>query len=162
GGAAPTRLGESSYQGPSLVARLSESGEPLRPATDSRSTTGPSRRSPSGLVSGLAHLQSATSHFSALPAPLPWPVSCCRRSSYCKLPLPPNQLTDITEQVSRYGRVKLEKHEDALRLVCSAAPLLEELSRQPKVREYLGARLDASSYLVAPAHRGVLKQALIT
>src|SRR4029077_17094042 len=79
-----------------------------------------------------------------------------------KFPLPANLLTDISEQVSRYGRVKLEKHEDALRLVCSDAPLLEEVSRQPKVREYLGPRLDASSYLVEPAHRGVLKQALIT
>src|SRR6266542_5174911 len=80
---------------------------------------------------------------------------------YSKFPLPANLLTDVSEQVSRYGRVKLEKHEDALRLVCPDAPLLEELSRQPKVREYLGPRLDASSYLVEPAHRGVLKQALI-
>ncbi|MBI1916234.1 MAG: DEAD/DEAH box helicase [Planctomycetes bacterium] len=82
--------------------------------------------------------------------------------TYSKFPLPANLLTDISEQVSRYGRVKLEKHEDALRLVCPDAPLLEELSRQPKVREYLGPRLDGSSYLVDPAHRGVLKQALIT
>ncbi len=80
---------------------------------------------------------------------------------YSKFPLPANLLTDVSEQVSRYGRVKLEKHEDALRLVCPDAPLLEELSRQPKVRAYLGPRLDASSYLVEPAHRGVLKQALI-
>src|SRR5437764_1941951 len=81
---------------------------------------------------------------------------------YSKFPLPANLLTDLSEQVARYGRVKLEKYEDALRLVCADAPLLEELSRQPKVREYLGPRLDASSYLVEPAHRGVLKQALIT
>src|SRR5204862_4383151 len=61
----------------------------------------------------------------------------------------------------RYGRVKLEKYNDRLRLVCPDAPLLEELARQPKVRSYLGQRLDAVSFDVEPAHRGVLKQALI-
>ncbi len=49
-----------------------------------------------------------------------------------------------------------------LLLVCSDVPLLEELARQPKVREYLGVRLDATSFLIDPGHRGVLKQALIT
>ncbi len=80
---------------------------------------------------------------------------------YSKFPLPANLLTDLDEQVARYGRVKLEKYQDALRLVCADTPLLEELSRQPKVRQYLGPRLDATSYHVDPAHRGVLKQALI-
>jgi DNA excision repair protein ERCC-3 len=80
---------------------------------------------------------------------------------YSKFPLPANLLTDIAEQVARYGRVKLEKHGDGLRLVCPDVPLLEELARQPKVRTYLGDRLDASSFAVEPAFRGVLKQALI-
>src|SRR5437868_2116165 len=80
---------------------------------------------------------------------------------YSKFPLPANLLTDIAEQVARYGRVKLEKYNDRLRLVCPDAPLLEELARQPKVRSYLGQRLDAVSFDVEPAHRGVLKQALI-
>src|SRR4029450_2790863 len=31
---------------------------------------------------------------------------------YSKFPLPANLLTDIAEQVARYGRVKLEKHGD--------------------------------------------------
>jgi DNA excision repair protein ERCC-3 len=57
--------------------------------------------------------------------------------------------------------VRLEKHEEKLRLVCPDKPLLAELARQPKVRQYLGERLDASSFLIEPAHRGVLKQALI-
>ena len=80
---------------------------------------------------------------------------------FSKFPLPANLLTDISEQVSRYGRVKMEKHDRGLRLVCPDAALLEELTRQPKVRQYLGEKLDASSYLVDPAFRGVLKQALI-
>src|SRR5262249_19930200 len=68
---------------------------------------------------------------------------------------------DVTERVSRYGRVRLEKQGEQLRMVCSDRPLLEELVRQPKVREYLGDRLDAFSFSVDTAFRGVLKQALI-
>jgi DNA excision repair protein ERCC-3 len=89
-------------------------------------------------------------------------------SRYSKFPLPTNIGTDITEIVSRYGRVKLEKTDQltaegglALRLVCNDRPLLEELARQPKVREYLGERSGPTSFLINPAHRGVLKQALI-
>lgn len=81
---------------------------------------------------------------------------------YSKFPLPGNLGPDISETVSRYGRVKLERFEDKLRLICADKPLLEELARQPKVREYLGERLDERSFLIDPAHRGVLKQALIT
>jgi DNA excision repair protein ERCC-3 len=81
---------------------------------------------------------------------------------FSRFPLPTNLAADISEVVSRYGRVKLERAGDNLRLVCEDRPLLEELARQPKVRDYLGERLDASSFQVDPAFRGVLKQALIT
>ncbi len=85
---------------------------------------------------------------------------------YSKFPLPANLAPDITELVSRYGRIRLERHEagegpPALRMVCSDVPLLEELARQPKVREYLGERVDRTSFLIDPAYRGVLKLALI-
>jgi DNA excision repair protein ERCC-3 len=88
---------------------------------------------------------------------------------FSKFPLPANLAPDITELVSRYGRVRLERHEEptaegtppALRLVCPDVPLLEELARQPRVREYLGTRLDRTSFLIDPAHRGVLKLGLI-
>src|SRR6266508_3064986 len=80
---------------------------------------------------------------------------------FSKFPLPTNLASDIAEIVSRYGRVRLEKSADMLRLVCTDRPLLEELYRQPKVREYLGERQDNTSFLVQPGHRGVLKQALI-
>src|SRR2546423_1419702 len=63
---------------------------------------------------------------------------------YSKFPLPGNLSTDIGEIVGRYGRVKLERASNgvegappALRLVCRDVPLLEELARQPKVRDYL-------------------------
>jgi DNA excision repair protein ERCC-3 len=81
--------------------------------------------------------------------------------SYSKFPLPTNIGTDIAELVSRYGRVRLERDGEDLRLVCKDRPLLEELIRQPKVREYLKERIDESSFKVSQAHRGVVKQALI-
>ena len=87
---------------------------------------------------------------------------------FSKFPLPSNLAPDISELVSRYGRVKLVRAEQTteggaafLRLICKDPPLLEELARQPKVRQYLKERLDAESFLIEPAHRGVLKQALI-
>src|SRR5207302_6092199 len=80
---------------------------------------------------------------------------------YSKFPIPTNLPTDISELVGRYGRVKLERDGSHLRLSCTDRPLLEELARQPKVRDYLGERLDAASFRIDPAYRGVLKQALI-
>ena len=80
---------------------------------------------------------------------------------YSKFPLPGNLAADINELVARYGRVRLERGGDHLRMVCEDRPLLEELIRQPKVREYLGERLDQCSFLVDQAFRGVLKQGLI-
>jgi DNA excision repair protein ERCC-3 len=80
---------------------------------------------------------------------------------YSKFPLPGNLVTDIAELVSRYGRIKLTRHEDKLLLICPDKPLLEELARQPKVKEFLGEKLASDRYLVEPAHRGVLKQALV-
>jgi DNA excision repair protein ERCC-3 len=80
---------------------------------------------------------------------------------YSKFPLPTNLLTDITELVSRYGRVRVEKDGERLRMICTDKPLLEELARQPKVRDYLGERLSPESFAVDAAFRGVLKQALI-
>src|ERR1700751_2026029 len=38
---------------------------------------------------------------------------------YSKFPVPANLPIDIAERVSRYGRVKLERHDDGLRLVCA-------------------------------------------
>jgi DNA excision repair protein ERCC-3 len=81
---------------------------------------------------------------------------------YTKFPLPANIPTDVEQTVARYGRVKLDRLDDTrLRLRCEDKALLEELARQPKVRGYLGDKLDAASFAIDPAHRGVLKLALI-
>src|SRR5579885_3012079 len=39
-------------------------------------------------------------------------------AQFSKFPLPTNLPTDIEEVVGRYGRVRLEKAEDKLRLIC--------------------------------------------
>src|SRR5438045_5709465 len=57
--------------------------------------------------------------------------------AYTKFPIPPNLPADIAETVSRYGRVRLERLDaNTLRLVCADRPLLAELSRHKKLREY--------------------------
>src|SRR3954452_20389402 len=73
---------------------------------------------------------------------------------YTKFPIPPNLPLDIAETVSRYGRVKLERIDaNTLRLVCDNKPLLVELSRQKKLKEYLGEQLDETSFRIEPAFR---------
>jgi len=80
---------------------------------------------------------------------------------YSKFPIPASLAAEIRELASRYGRVRLEKREGQLVLVCSDPLLLEELSRHKSLRQYLGERLDEQSVAVPDRYRGVLKQALI-
>jgi DNA excision repair protein ERCC-3 len=81
--------------------------------------------------------------------------------TYTKFPIPANVAPDIEEVVNRYGRIRLEKHGEQLKLVCPDKPLLAELLRQKKVAIYLGDRLSPDSFSVDTAFRGVLKQALV-
>ena len=84
-------------------------------------------------------------------------------TKYTKFPIPNNLPADIAETVSRYGLIKLIRTDDgAMRLVCADKPLLEEISRQKKLKEYLGEKVDEMSFAIDPAFRGVLKQVLIT
>jgi DNA excision repair protein ERCC-3 len=82
-------------------------------------------------------------------------------TKYSKFPIPSNVPADLRELVSRYGRVRLERKDGQLRLTTQDRPLLEELARQRGVRDYLGARIDDTSFAIDDAHRGVMKQALI-
>ncbi|HMP58763.1 MAG TPA: DEAD/DEAH box helicase [Gemmatales bacterium] len=81
--------------------------------------------------------------------------------TFAKFLLPGNLAKDLAEIVGRYGRVRLERAEGGLQLVCSDAALLAELARSRKVKEYLGPPLGPDRFFVAEAHRGVVKQALI-
>lgn len=83
-------------------------------------------------------------------------------SEFSKYPTPQNLVTDIRELIARYGRVRLERSDGQLVLKCSDAVLLEELSRQKGVRDYLGTRIAPDRVVIDDRFRGVLKQALIT
>ncbi len=80
---------------------------------------------------------------------------------YTKFPIPANVWADLQETVSRYGRVQLVRDGEQICLVCQDPPLLAELIRQKKIKELLGERLASDRFLINPAYRGVLKQALI-
>ena len=82
-------------------------------------------------------------------------------STYSKFPLPSNVPTDLRELVSRYGRVQLRRVDGTLRLISADAHLLEELARRKGVRDYLGDRIDETSFAIDDAFRGMIKQALI-
>ncbi len=80
---------------------------------------------------------------------------------FTKFPLPSNLSADLTETVSRYGRVQLVRLDDGgMKLVCVDKPLLAELARNKKLKDYLGEKFE-DGFGVDPLHRGVLKQALI-
>lgn len=80
---------------------------------------------------------------------------------FSKFALPTNLAPDIYELVSRYGRLKLERDRDQLKLTSNDLTLMEELIRQPKLRPLLGERIGKTSFQVEPAFRGVVKQALL-
>jgi DNA excision repair protein ERCC-3 len=82
-------------------------------------------------------------------------------ATYSKFPLPANLAPDLRDLVGRYGRVSLRRVDGQLRLITEDKALLEELARQKGVRDYLGERIDATSFAIDDAFRGVLKQALI-
>ena len=82
---------------------------------------------------------------------------------FTKFPIPPNLPVDIAETVSRYGRLKLERGtEGKLKLTCADKPLFTEITRQKKLKDYLGEPSGDLGVLIDPAFRGVLKQALLT
>ena len=72
-------------------------------------------------------------------------------------------LTEIQDQMGRYGRLRLVRDHDtaALALTTAEPPLLEEVARDRAVAELLGERLDGNRYAVALGDRGALKQALL-
>ena len=81
--------------------------------------------------------------------------------TYSKFPIPPNLPSDLRELVSRYGRVRLERVDGQLRLITQDRALIEELARQRGVKDYLGERVDDTSFAIDDGNRGVLKSALI-
>ena len=80
---------------------------------------------------------------------------------FAKFPVPQNLITEVRDNVARYGRVKLKKEQGRLVLECTDSALMEELARQKGVRQYLGERIGPAAFQIDDRYRGVLKQSLI-
>ncbi|WP_113704847.1 DNA repair helicase XPB [Nonomuraea lactucae] len=82
--------------------------------------------------------------------------------SYSRYPVPHALLVDIAETMSRYGRLRLEKHPaNGLVLTSTDRAVLEEVLRSKKIQPMLGERIGADSVTVHPSDRGNVKQALL-
>lgn len=86
---------------------------------------------------------------------------CDALTRYSKYPVAPSLLVDITEIMSRYGRLQLVAHDDDLALVGSDPAVLAEVSTHKTIRPLLSERLSDDSFLVLAANRGLIKQALL-
>lgn len=81
---------------------------------------------------------------------------------FSRFPVSPALLLDISETVSRYGRLELHNHPaHGLVLVCHDRAVLTEVQRHKKTAAMLGAQIDESTVVVHPSERGRLKQALL-
>ncbi len=82
--------------------------------------------------------------------------------TWSRYPVPHALLVDVAETMSRYGRLRLEKHPThGLVLASNDRPVLEEVLRAKKVAGMLGNRIDDDTVAVHPSERGNLKQALL-
>ncbi len=80
---------------------------------------------------------------------------------YSKYDIPPNVRVDIFDIVSRYGRLKLERHAEGLALRSDDRALLVEITRHKTLAPLIQRELGADSLLVGAGDRGRLKQALL-
>lgn len=82
---------------------------------------------------------------------------------FAKYPVPDNVRVDIADAISRYGRLKLVRGDDGVRLLLiSDDPLLIlEVERHKKMRPFIRRKVDERTLEVDPARRGHIKQALV-
>jgi DNA excision repair protein ERCC-3 len=83
---------------------------------------------------------------------------------YAKYAVPENVVYDIRDNLERYGKIRLEKHPsdpDRLLLVSEDTFLLREIRHQKNAKPFIERIEGENALVVAKAHRGVIKQALI-
>jgi DNA excision repair protein ERCC-3 len=81
---------------------------------------------------------------------------------YSRYAVPHALLIDIAEQMSRYGRLRLEADPvHGLILVTTDTAVLEEVIRAKKIAPLLGIRIDQETIAVHPSQRGAIKQSLL-
>ncbi len=82
-------------------------------------------------------------------------------ASFSRYEVPENVITDITDYISRYGRLKLEKLNDAVVLRSDDAILMQEVIRNKKIMCHLTEeQIDAKTVIVKLGARGYIKKAL--
>ena len=81
---------------------------------------------------------------------------------YSRYAVPHALLIDVAEQMSRYGRLRLESDPvHGLILVTTDTAVLEEVMRAKKIAPLLGVRIDKETVAVHPSQRGAIKQSLL-
>lgn len=76
--------------------------------------------------------------------------------------VPENVDQTVLDLAKRFGRVVITREDGMLRCACEDEVIAELLSRDRRSGTYLTDRIDGTSFRVAPGHRGVLKQALVS
>lgn len=81
---------------------------------------------------------------------------------YAKFPPGHALLLDVSEQMGRFGRLRLEDHPThGLVLQASDRKLLSEIIDSKHTQSMLGDRIDFETAVVHPSQRGAIKQALV-
>jgi DNA excision repair protein ERCC-3 len=81
---------------------------------------------------------------------------------YTKFAVPASVSTDITETMSRYGRLTIERStEGDLELHSDSPAILLEASRQKKIAELLEGQISPTAHRISPWARGQVKQELL-
>jgi len=80
---------------------------------------------------------------------------------FSKYPVPEHVLFEIRDFASRYGRLRLSHHEKGLALSSTDEALAREIEHNRHVNRFLARKLSPTEFLVNPANRGRIKQALI-
>lgn len=80
---------------------------------------------------------------------------------FSKYEVPQNIKAEVTDQISRYGRIKLIKQDGEFVLVSEDPVLMAEIWNMKAAKPYLKALLDPHTIRIHPMFRGHVKQALI-
>jgi len=81
---------------------------------------------------------------------------------YAKFPVPQSVSIDITETVGRYGRLVIERDAEGELIITATDPaVLAEITRSPKVGQFLGVRRSSTEWTLLPWARGQVKQELL-
>ena len=79
---------------------------------------------------------------------------------YTKFDIPSGVLAEIRDTVARFGRVRIERDDQGLKLVSAEPAILAELAGRPKIAELFEGPIEAG-FRVRDWARGQLKQALL-